>query len=203
MVRILRRSGALIAISDDWRFLVALKDRWLQPQELEDLGALRNRIRWEQSVAARVLLKRLIQRKFQTKALSGRIFRKTSGGLSFRGGKRRVCLSVSHSEGWIAAAISDRAVGIDVQKRRPLKDDRGLFRRIAHKGDLVSPRLRTLDLWALKEAVMKAHGRGLISQVSLMQRKGLQFGGRLHRSHFNAELIRISRDMALAWAQRL
>jgi len=203
VLKILKRNRSLIAISDDLGSLVAEKDAWLLPEELEKLGQLRNRTRWEQSVAARVLLKLLMRRKLGKRALGLKLYRKTSGGLGLRGFKTRCFLSVSHSEGWIAAAISDQAIGVDIQKRRSLKNETALRRRISNTNDHVSNRLATLDLWALKEAVMKAHGRGLIPQASLIQQEGLQFVGQLGRARFDAGSIRVSRDVALAWAERL
>ncbi len=73
-------------------------------------------------------------------------------------------VSLSHSGGYAAAAVSDLAVGIDLQELRKVSD--GVLRRVyspeeqswVSEGDRT---LRAIRLWTMKEAYGKLTGSGI------------------------------------------
>lgn len=82
--------------------------------------------------------------------------------------------NLTHSAGVVAVAVSsDRAVGLDVQESRNI-DHRGLARRFfspAERADIearddAAGLLRFHQLWARKEAVLKATGEGITAGLA-------------------------------------
>jgi 4'-phosphopantetheinyl transferase len=71
--------------------------------------------------------------------------------------------SLTHKEAWVAAVAAPFAVGIDLEKIRPV--DSRLFRRVASEAEWsIVGRPNQEDffrLWTAKEAVLKAHGQGI------------------------------------------
>lgn len=83
--------------------------------------------------------------------------------------------NISHTEGLVACAVSEGAVGVDVEKGRRLRDPKALARRFFHPdetaeilqaADAESARASFLRLWTLKEAHAKALGRGIAGQLA-------------------------------------
>lgn len=79
-------------------------------------------------------------------------------------------LSLSHSDGWVGVAVSDKPVGFDLQCRRPLPPHR--LRRITERFHpteaaalcALSPAAQADEFWrwwVLKESVLKLTGEGL------------------------------------------
>lgn len=82
--------------------------------------------------------------------------------------------NLTHSAGVVAVAVSsDRAVGLDVQEARDI-DHRGLARRFfspAERADIearddAAGQRRFHQLWARKEAVLKATGEGITAGLA-------------------------------------
>lgn len=81
-------------------------------------------------------------------------------------GLRRVPLSLSHAEGWAVAAAHPRLrVGIDVEPLRPIPDEHTRYFLDAAESAVLEawtdPASASLAAWTIKEAVLKATGRGL------------------------------------------
>ena len=74
----------------------------------------------------------------------------------------KICFSLSHTDGVVAVAISDRPVGVDVEKIRPHRQ--GLERSILTKKELTQlsatePKYlweQIIRLWTQKESIFKA-----------------------------------------------
>lgn len=71
--------------------------------------------------------------------------------------------NVSHSGEYLAIAVSDSPVGVDIQEPKNIKD--GLYRKVVQPGEqsLIGEERQKdfLRLWALKESFVKAEGKGL------------------------------------------
>lgn len=71
--------------------------------------------------------------------------------------------NVSHSGEYLAIAISESPVGIDIQKEKVIRD--GMYRKMIQPSEKVligEERQRDfLRLWTLKESFVKAEGKGL------------------------------------------
>lgn len=80
-----------------------------------------------------------------------------------------ICLSVSHSGPWIACAIADRQVGIDVEQHKPGRVISELAELSCHPDEVTllnhlkeeDSILRFLEIWTLKEAWIKQHKTSL------------------------------------------
>ncbi|MVO99926.1 4'-phosphopantetheinyl transferase superfamily protein [Paenibacillus lutrae] len=89
-------------------------------------------------------------------------------GKPFLTGAAEECgYNVTHSGEWVAVAVADVEVGIDVEQIKPI--DRGIAERFFSRGENEDlGRLRPeeqldyfYDLWTLKESYIKAVGKGL------------------------------------------
>lgn len=77
--------------------------------------------------------------------------------------------NLSHSDDWLALALGPCPLGVDIEAARPPRQPLALARRFFAPAEydflanLPSDALAAafLDLWCLKEAVLKAHGGGL------------------------------------------
>lgn len=67
------------------------------------------------------------------------------------------CISLSHSGRWVACALSDAPVGVDVQEVRPIKS--AVIKRFMPDADVTEAddRVRTV-LWTRYEACLKRYG---------------------------------------------
>ncbi len=103
-----------------------------------------------QSLAARALLCRLIS-EFCAEELTEYI---TAGenGRPYIEGRNGIFISISHSKDMIAAAVSERPVGIDIEYIRPVSEK--LRKRICNEADLNEDEF--FKNWTLKEAWLKA-----------------------------------------------
>jgi phosphopantetheinyl transferase len=92
--------------------------------------------------------------------------------------QRRLPLSVSHADGRTAAAAHlERRVGVDLERLRSLAPAHGRYfltpdehNALAAWGD---PATATLAAWVVKEAVLKARGRGLRDPPSSVRIRSL------------------------------
>ena len=71
--------------------------------------------------------------------------------------------NVSHSGEYLAIAISESTVGVDIQAPKNIKE--GMYKKIvqANEQELIGEKRQTdfLRLWTLKESFVKAEGKGL------------------------------------------
>ena len=137
----------------------------IAPDRLEQLD-LRHGSARQQSFAAMLLLEYAVAQHFPAIAhpLSLSI---AEGGKPFLPAQPEIYFSLSHSSGWAVCALSDRAVGVDIERREPGRRD--VAQRFFHQDEIaylnsLPPRLREdtfYSLWVLKEAFVKATGSGL------------------------------------------
>lgn len=96
----------------------------------------------------------------------------------------------SHSGDRLLVALADGArVGVDLERRRPRPRALELARRYFHPGEAAALAALPADvrdaaflrLWCAKEALLKAHGRGLAHGLARFEVAGFaDAGGRLH-----------------------
>ena len=90
-----------------------------------------------------------------------KIFRDEMGKPYFKGNP--LCFNVSHSGEYLAIAISDFPVGVDIQKPKNIRE--GMYRKVVQpqeQGFIGENRQADfLRLWTLKESFVKAEGKGL------------------------------------------
>lgn len=71
--------------------------------------------------------------------------------------------NISHSGEYLAIAVSERPVGIDIQEPKHIKD--GMFKKVVQQSEagLIGEECQKdfLRLWTLKESFVKAEGKGL------------------------------------------
>ena len=107
----------------------------------------------------------------------------------------RLHFNVSHSGEYLAIAVSESPVGIDIQETKNIKD--GMYRKVVQPKEaklLGKDRQNDfLRLWALKESFVKAEGRGLrISMKDYYFEKEnenyfVNYGGQKQEWTFNIE----------------
>lgn len=105
------------------------------------------------------------------------VFSRTERGKPFVAGAPH--FSLSHSGHFVACAVSDRPVGVDIEALRPLRD---LTRRVCTEEEAAFvlengfDSARFLQIWTAKEAVLKCTGQGLGGDL---RRLSVYSGGRL------------------------
>ncbi|HUG88072.1 MAG TPA: 4'-phosphopantetheinyl transferase superfamily protein [Actinomycetota bacterium] len=99
-----------------------------------------------------------------------------------RVGERRLPLSISHADGHTAAAAHlERRVGVDLEPLRPLPPEYASYFLTLEEQSAVAgwgdPATATLAAWTVKEAVLKARGRGLCDPPSSVRIRSLSQRG--------------------------
>jgi len=99
-----------------------------------------------------------------------------------RVGERRLPLSISHADGHTAAAAHlERRVGVDLERLRPLPPEYARYFLTLEEQSAVAgwgdPATATLAAWTVKEAVLKARGRGLCDPPSSVRIRSLSQRG--------------------------
>lgn len=135
-------------------------------------------------LAARTLLRHLLAEVVDADAAAAPLAADPRGQ-PFLAGREDVAVSLSHSDGWVAAAVrpGGGAVGVDVQVSIP-RGER-LMRRCCRPATRrrlarLSPWRRALELawiWSVQEACVKAQGTGIAGlpwtiPVQVEQRRG-------------------------------
>lgn len=98
------------------------------------------------------------------------IFSVTSQGKPFCKSHPEIYFSLSHSGDFLALAISDREVGIDIEKLREPKEN--LVMRVCCKNEIEkiysnkNPDTVFTEIWTRKEAYLKALGTGIDRELS-------------------------------------
>lgn len=86
-------------------------------------------------------------------------------GKPFFKDRRDIRFNISHSEGYAAAAVCEREVGVDIQVVREVRE--GVITKLCDETELMyvngsADRSRAfIQLWALKESYIKAIGLGM------------------------------------------
>jgi phosphopantetheinyl transferase len=141
------------------------RDRFKFPEDRRDYAAAHNLLR--QSLSKHTPARHPAAWRFEKNA---------SGKPHIVGGDSEVPateFSLSHTRGFVACAISPARVGIDVEKARQNIDyediarDNFSYQEIQALQELppILRSTRVLELWTLKEAFLKATGRGLSAQL--------------------------------------
>ena len=177
--------------------LPAETSAWLSPSELERLAGLRVPARRDQYLAGHWLARE------QLSELAGGVA--TGWQLQERRslppaaiGHEALHLSLSHSGDWIAAAVADAAIGIDLEQRRPREALHRFEELLLAEGETPG----TLDndallqRWVAKEAwIKREHGSALPEHLAAI---------RLHHAEPTTADIRLwsGADFHLALATR-
>ena len=91
---------------------------------------------------------------------------RTQRGKPYFPGRPEVCFNLSHSHGWALCAVSEKAVGCDIEVVRPRRP--GLPRHVLSGAECAWFEERGsrwedfFTLWTLKEARVKCTGEGLV-----------------------------------------
>lgn len=108
------------------------------------------------SLAGELALRTLLARE----GIADAIDRLPGGQPVLRGGSAYV--SISHCGPWVACAVSDTPIGIDIEQIRPIK--LGLIDRVCipeEKNYVQSDPGRFFEIWTAKEAYFKMLGTGI------------------------------------------
>lgn len=117
-------------------------------------------------------------------------------------------VSISHSDGTGAAAISRSVIGIDLQKTRPLKPRIVKFFLNTDELDLparISVDSPLIHLWCVKESIMKVRGKGWYKEGHVRLESegadGLRFTFSTGKHSGVVETRRLENDFVLAVAR--
>lgn len=138
-----------------------------------DIQPAENKMRKE-SLAGRILLKKgldalyglslpegfegiLELEKMITKGKNGKLYLEKYPGIYF---------NISHSGEYAVCVLADMEVGVDIQMKKPLKNDRLLRRTMDEKQqeavkNAVDSAMKFADFWAQKESYLKWTGEGI------------------------------------------
>lgn len=152
---------------------LALADQVLSPEERRQ----RDRFRFPEDrrdySAAHSLLRGSLSRRAASRHPSGWHFEKNAFGKPYLSGgtdeEIAMEFSLSHTRGFVACAIASARVGIDVERTRQNFDYQEIAQSNFSRREIEALEqlpaearsVRALELWTLKEAFLKAIGRGL------------------------------------------
>lgn len=137
----------------------------ISPERLELIDRRHGPAR-AQSFAASLLLEYAVAKQYPAAAHPLAIDL-APGGKPYLVAAPDIHFSLSHSGGWAVCALSDRPVGVDIERRTPGRRD--VAERFFHKEEtqylnslpLCAREDAFYSLWTLKESFVKATGRGL------------------------------------------
>jgi len=144
--------------------------RWLSPSELQRLQRLQQAGRRDHYLAGHWLLRCLLAEVDQGDPAAYQLEDRPSLPPRAMDLSCDLHCTLSHSGDWIAAAIADQPIGIDIEQRWPARDSlRGFQQILLAEGEaehsLDSDQL--LQRWVLKEAWIKRHhGSALPDQLA-------------------------------------
>ncbi|MGO4305500.1 MULTISPECIES: 4'-phosphopantetheinyl transferase family protein [unclassified Cupriavidus] len=155
--------------------------RWMSPEELARLAALRARSRAEQFAAGRWLARRLLSVTFGGDASEWSLSAAQDAPplATHAGGAvgTPVFLSIAHSGDHLACAVSDLPVGIDIEEMQPRKHldtlieattteaERAALPELLADSEDAARLTAFFQLWTLKEAWIKCHGGNLFQTM--------------------------------------
>ncbi|WP_432409013.1 4'-phosphopantetheinyl transferase family protein [Wukongibacter sp. M2B1] len=118
------------------------------------------------SLIANILIRNIIIRKLRLNN-SDICFGTNKYGKPYLLNNKDFCFNLSHSGVWVACAVSDKSIGIDVEEIKSIETSiANRFFSVKEVRDLFSFKgkdrlLYFYDLWTLKESYIKAKGKGL------------------------------------------
>lgn len=149
----------------------ALDSSWLSDSEMERIVTLRIDARRNHYLAGHWLVRELLSQAFGKAPSCWSLQERKSLPPKVIHGDQDIRISISHSGDWIAAAVADVAMGIDIEQRPRHLDasiEALLLNADEMPGNLESDAL--LQRWVAKEAWLKAHaGAALPLQLKSMQ----------------------------------
>ena len=145
----------------------------LSPTRKVRIDRLRRQEDRERSLAAECLVYQLLEKEFGV--TDAKLHSSQNGAPYLTGCNLHV--SISHSDDWVACAVSDGPVGIDIERIRPVKPN--LFDHVCTKEEMEyllagENRLhRFFEIWTAKEAYYKKCGTG-ITNLKQVNTRALQ-----------------------------
>ncbi len=138
---------------------------FVSPERRDKVLRLKQKDKQKQSLFAGLLLNKVLCNRLNTD--SGSLsFAVSDKGKPYLLNHRNIEFSISHTDGLVAVALSDKAVGIDIEKIRPV--DLKISERFFSKADMTyifngetDKAERFFEVWTKKEAVAKHSGEGL------------------------------------------
>jgi 4'-phosphopantetheinyl transferase len=133
-----------------------LQPDWLSPSELARLATLRHPARRAQYLAGHWLVRVVLARAFGGAPAAWSLFERRSRPPAVVGHGDALRVSISHTDDWIAVAVADVAIGIDLEQRPRVLDAsiEPLLRNADEApGSLDADTL--LQRWVAKEAWLK------------------------------------------------
>ena len=115
-----------------------------------------------QSLAGELALRTLLARE----GIDDGIERLPSGQPVLAG--RSAWVSIAHCEDWVACAVHEKPVGIDIEKRRAVKP--GMAQKVCTAEELAwvqEEETRFFEVWTAKEAYFKMKGTGITNFQSV------------------------------------
>lgn len=133
--------------------------RTLSPSRKAHIDTFRHEGAKKQSLAAEALLRRML-------GMDAVVERLPSGQPVLA--DRSTCISIAHCEDYVACAVSEKPVGIDIEKIKPVKP--GMAERVCTAEELQfvqSDDSRFFEIWTAKEAYFKMKGTGITGLQSI------------------------------------
>jgi 4'-phosphopantetheinyl transferase len=169
--------------------------RWLSESEQARLAALRHAGRRAQFVAGHWLVRVLLARAWGEAPAQWSLCERRSRAPSVRG-HESLQVSISHADAWIAAAVADAPIGIDLEPRGRRLDD-AIAPLLVNAGEdpaSLDAQAR-LERWVAKEAWLKrADGSALPARLERLQLRAV--------AHAEAD-VRLERSEAFVFGLAL
>jgi 4'-phosphopantetheinyl transferase len=158
---------------------------WLAPSEALRLSGLHVSGRREQFLAGRWLARSLLAETRGGEPGHWPLQQRSNRPPAIVGHESTLALSLSHSGDWIACALSDQAIGIDLEARRRREGLHSFEHLLVAAGEVVGSldNDALLQRWVAKEAWIKRdHGSALPEQLAALA---------LHRAEVDAADIQL------------
>lgn len=149
----------------------------MSPTRKARIDRLRCQEAVDRSLAAECLVYRLLEKEYGI--VNAKLHSRENGAPYLTGCDLHV--SISHADDWVACAVSNRPVGIDIERIRPVKDS--LYRHVCTQEELdylqagegnTEVMRRFFEIWTAKEAYFKKCGTGItnLKQVNTRTLQG-------------------------------
>jgi 4'-phosphopantetheinyl transferase len=140
----------------------------LSAEERSRAERIRGVVERRRFVAARIALRHILAR-YQGGSAAALPLARESGGRPFVAGGSSYAFSLTHSADLALIAVAGQAVGVDVERVRPVGYMRRIARRVLHDDTVRAlaalpaerRRIAFLDAWTQREAHVKALGGGI------------------------------------------
>jgi 4'-phosphopantetheinyl transferase len=143
---------------------------FLSPESMQRLFKIKNPTTFCQSLLGELLVRSVLVQNFKIRN-QDIVFGWSKKGKPYLKNQPAIQFNTSHSKQWVVIAVSQKPIGVDVEKIRPIKID--LAKRffsdiefdqfINKKGK--ARQAYFFDLWTLKESYLKALGKGLTKSL--------------------------------------